>query len=237
MGYSRPMSRPVRTLFAACLVLFPLLFIFFAGTRIHPGLSGTAADQIRQLGVQAAGRWQLVHSVLALASLLGLATVLILWTLVARGRSGPVAILAHAATAIGAAGAALLSGVVLMEAGLVAPLAKACASAPPCLSTADAPFAQEFARLGWGDVPPLGWSGVALAFGVLILAAAGWILGPLRIWEAPVLAVSQIGILFTNPGLHGNARFPLIVMLVATAGLALRVIGTGALSDAPPLFE
>lgn len=230
------MSRPVRTLFAACFVLFPLLFIFFAGTRIHPGLAGTAADQIGQLAVQS-GRWQLVHSVLAAASLLGLGAVLILWTFVTHGRSGPIAVVAHAATVVGAAGAALLAGVVLMEAGLVAPLAKACASAQPCLQTADAPFAQEFARLGWGDVPPLGWSGVALAFGVLVLTAAGWILGPLRTWEAPVLAASQIGILFTNPGLHGDARYPLIVMLVAMSGLALRVIGNGKLSDAPALFE
>jgi hypothetical protein len=49
----------------------------------------------------------------------------------------------------GVAGAALLSGVVLMEAGLVAPLAVACAKSPACLSP-EAP--------GWPRPSPA-WAG------------------------------------------------------------------------------
>jgi hypothetical protein len=51
------MSRWGRWLGAACLVLFPLLFIVFAGTGIHPGPSGTTQDQIR-LVAAAEGGWR-----------------------------------------------------------------------------------------------------------------------------------------------------------------------------------
>lgn len=81
------MGRWGRWLGAACLVLFPLLFIVFAGTGIHPGPSGTVQEQIR-LVAAAEGRWRLVHLVLAAASLLGIGAVVTLWAMVARGGRG-----------------------------------------------------------------------------------------------------------------------------------------------------
>ena len=81
------MGRWWRWLAAACLVLFPLLFIVFAGTGIHPGPSGTTQDQIR-LVAAAEGRWRLVHVVLAAASLLGIGAVITLWMMTVRERSG-----------------------------------------------------------------------------------------------------------------------------------------------------
>lgn len=55
----------------------------------------------------------------------------------------------------GVAGAALLSGVVLMEAGLVAPLAVACAGSAACLAPEGAGVAEAIASLGWSNVDPL----------------------------------------------------------------------------------
>jgi hypothetical protein len=141
------MSRRGRWLGAACLVLFPLLFIVFAGTGIHPGPSGTTQEQIR-LVAAAEGRWRLVHLVLAAASLLGIGAVITLWMIAVRGRSGVLAWVGDLGLVFGVAGAALLSGVVLMEAGLVAPLAVACAQSPACLAPEGAGAADAIARLG-----------------------------------------------------------------------------------------
>jgi hypothetical protein len=66
----------------------------------------------------------------------------------------------------GVAGAALLSGV-LMEAGLVAPLAVACAKSRACLSPEGAGAAEAIAGLGWNDVAPLTWAGGPLVTGLL----------------------------------------------------------------------
>ena len=61
-----------RRLEAACLVLFPLLFLAFAGTDLHPSPSGeTTAEQVRAVAASA-GAWQIVHLMLAAASLLGM---------------------------------------------------------------------------------------------------------------------------------------------------------------------
>ena len=81
------MGRWGRWLGAACLVLFPLLFIVFGGTDIHPGPSGTTEEQIR-LVAAAEGRWRLVHLVLAAASLLGIGAVVTLWMMAVRGARG-----------------------------------------------------------------------------------------------------------------------------------------------------
>jgi hypothetical protein len=83
-----------RALYAACLVLFPVLFIVFAGTAtgIHPDPSGeTAVDQVRAVA-SSADAWRLVHLVLACASLLGIGAVLALRSLAPRsGRLGTAA--------------------------------------------------------------------------------------------------------------------------------------------------
>jgi hypothetical protein len=138
-----------RWLGAAYLVLFPLLLFVFAGTGIHPGPSGTTQDQIR-LVAAAGGRWRLVHLVLAAASLLGIGAVVTLWVMAVRGRSGVLVWVGDLELVVGVAGAALLSGVVLMEAGLVAPLAVACAGSAACLAPRGP---------GWPTRSPV-WAGV-----------------------------------------------------------------------------
>jgi hypothetical protein len=210
-----------RWLGAACLVLFPLLFIVFAGTDIHPGPSGTTQEQI-QLVAAAEGRWRLVHLVLAAASLLGIGAVVTLWWTVVRGRSGILARVGDLGLVFGVAGAALLSGVTLMEAGLVAPLAVACGESPACLSPDGVGVAEAITGLGWRNVDPLTWAGGPLATGLLLLGLAGGLLRSLRVWEAALLVLAAIGLVFTNPGLHAPAHDPLVFVLVVFASLALR---------------
>jgi hypothetical protein len=210
-----------RWLGAACLVLFPLLFVVVAGTGIHPGPSGTVQDQIR-LVAAAEARWRLVHLVLAAASLLGIGAVVTLWMLAVRGRSGLLAWTGDLGLVLGVAGAALLSGVVLMEAGLVAPLAVACAHSPACLSPGSASVAGAIASLGWSNVDPLTWAGGPLATGLLLLGLVGGLLRSLRVWEAVLLVLAAIGVLATNPGLHAPAHYPLLFMLVVFCSLAFR---------------
>jgi hypothetical protein len=221
------MSRRWRWLGAACLVLFPLLFIVFGGTDIHPGPSGTTEDQIR-LVAAAEGRWRLVHLVLAAASLLGIGAVVTVWSMAVRGRSGILAWVGDLGLVFGVAGAALLSGVVLMEAGLVAPLAVACAGSAACLAPEGAGVAEAIAGLGWRNVDPLTWAGGPLATGLLLLGLAGGLLRTLRVWEAGLLVLAAIGLLFTNPGLHAPAHYPLLFMLVVFGSLAVRWLTGGA---------
>jgi hypothetical protein len=223
------MGRWWRWLAAACLVLFPLLFIVFAGTGIHPGPSGTTQDQIR-LVAAAEGRWRLVHLVLAAASLLGIGAVITLWMMTVRGRSGLLAVVGALGLVLGVAGAALLSGVVLMEAGLVAPLAVACAGSAACLAPEGAGVADAIASLGWSNVDPLIWAGGPLATGLLLLGLVGGLLRSLRVWEAALLVLAAIGVLFTNPGLHAPAQYPLVFMLVVFGSLAVRRL-TGEVAD------
>jgi hypothetical protein len=220
------MGRWWRWLGAACLVLFPLLFIVFAGTGIHPGPSGTTQEQIR-LVAAAEARWRLVHLVLAAASLLGIGAVVTLWWTVVRGRSGILVWVGNLGLVVGVAGAALLSGVVLMEAGLVAPLAVACAGAAACLAPEGASVADAIAGLGWNDVDPLTWAGGPLATGLLLLGLAGGLLRSLRLWEAALLVLAAIGLVFTNPGLHAPAQYPLVFVLVIFGSVALRWLTGG----------
>ena len=215
------MRRSWRWLGAACLVLFPLLFIVFGGTDIHPGPSGTTQDQIR-LVAAAEGRWRLVHLVLAAASLLGIGAVVTLWMMAVRGRSGVLAWVGDLGLVLGVVGAASLSGVVLMEAGLVAPLAVACAQSPACLGPEGAEVAEAVAALGWRNVDPLTWAGGPLATGLLLLGLAGGLLRSLRVWEAGLLVLAAVGVLFTNPGLHAPAHYPLVFVLVVFGSLAFR---------------
>jgi hypothetical protein len=222
---------------AACLVLFPLLFIVFAGTDIHPGPSGTTEEQIR-LVAAAEARWRLVHLVLAAASLLGIGAVVTVWMMAVRGRSGVLAWVGDLGLVLGVAGAALLSGVVLMEAGLVAPLAVVCAQSPACLGPEGAVVAAAIASLGWSNVDPLTWAGGPLATGLLLLGLVGGLVRSLRVWEAALLLLAAIGLLFTNPGLHAPAQYPLVFVLVVFASLAIRWgssgVAAGSQSPAGP---
>jgi hypothetical protein len=226
------MPRWWRVLAAGCLVLFPLLFIVFAGTDLHPGPSGTPQEQIRQVAA-AETRWRLVHLVLAAASLLGIGAVVAVWMTTAGPRPGILARVGDLGLLFGVAGAALLSGVVLMEAGLVAPLAAACAQAAACQGPAGTQIAEAVAGLGWNDVSPLIWAGGPLAVGLLLLGIVGGLLRSLRIWEAALLVLAQIGVLSTNPGLHAPASYPLLFVLVVFTSLALRWLTGSVPAPAP----
>jgi hypothetical protein len=206
---------------AACLVLFPLLFLVFAGTDLHPSPSGdTSADQVRAV-VTSAGAWQLVHLVLAGASLLGMGAVHGLRSLIPR--NGRRAVAASIAAAVGVAAAGLVAGIVLMEAALVAPVAKACAASSSCLSPGNEPFLSEFANASWNDLAHLSYAAGTLLFSLATLAVLGWMAKTVRPWEALAMVIGIVGIYATNTALHGDAKYGLTFVLVASTSIALRM--------------
>jgi hypothetical protein len=83
-------------------------------------------------------------------------------------------------------------------------------------------MADAIAGLGWSNVDPLTWAGGPLATGLLLLGLVGGLLRSLRVWEAALLVLAAIGLLFTNPGLHAPAHYPLLFVLVVFCSLALR---------------
>jgi hypothetical protein len=220
-GSGQDASVWARRLEATCLVLFPLLFLTFAGTDIHPDPSGeTTTDQLRAVA-SSAGAWQIVHLVLAGASLLGMGAVLGLRSLIPR--SSRLSVTASIAAALGVAAAGLLAGVVLMEAVLVAPAAEACAASSPCLSPGNEAFLGEFADASWNDVAHLSYAAGTLIFSLATLAVLGWAARSLRAWEALLMVVGVVGIYATNTALHGDAKYGLAFVLVASASIALRM--------------
>jgi hypothetical protein len=210
-----------RRLEAACLVLFPLLFLIVAGTDLHPSPSGdSAADQLRAVAASA-GAWQIVHLVLAGASLLGMGAVLGLRNLIPG--SGRLSVAASIASSLGVAAAGLVAGIVLMEAALVAPAAKACAASSACLSPDNQPFLSEFADASWNDVAHLSYAAGTHIFALATLAVLGWMAKTVRPWEALVMVIGVVGIYATNTALHGDAKYGLAFLLVASASIALRI--------------
>ena len=206
---------------AACLVLFPLLFLIVAGTDLHPSPSGdSAADQLRAVAASA-GAWQTVHLMLAGAGLLGMGAVLGLRRLIPRG--GRLSVAASIATALGVAAAGLVAGIMLMEAALVAPAAKACAVSSACLSPDNQPFLNQFADASWNDVAHLSYAAGTLIFALATLAVLGWMAKTVRPWEALVMVIGVVGIYATNTALHGDAKYGLAFVLVASASIALRI--------------
>lgn len=205
----------------ACLVLFPLLFLVFAGTDLHPSPSGdTGADQVRAVAASA-GAWQLVHLVLAAASLLGMGAVLGLRSLCPR--RGRVAVAASISAALGVAAAGLVGGIAVMEAALIAPVAKACAASSSCLSPGNEPFLGEFANASWNDLAHLSYAAGTLTFSLATLAVLGWVAKSVRRWEALVMVVGIVGIYATNTALHGDAKYGPTFVLVASASIAYRM--------------
>jgi hypothetical protein len=210
-----------RHVHAACLVLFPLLFLVFAGTDLHPSPSGdTGADQVRAVAASA-GAWQIVHLVLAGASLLGIGAVLALRSLVPK--SGRLSVAPSITAALGVAAAGLVAGIVLMEAALVAPAAKACAASSSCLSPGNQPFLSEFTNASWNDVTHLSYAAGTLIFSLATLAVLGWMAKTVRPWEALVMVVGIVGIYATNTALHGDAMYGLAFVLAASASIAVRM--------------
>jgi hypothetical protein len=219
-GSDQDASPWARRLQAACLVLFPLLFLVFAGTDLHPSPSGdSTADQLRAVAASA-GAWQVVHLILAGASLLGMGAVLGLRSLVPR--SVRLSAAASIAAALGGAAAGLVAGIVLMEAALVAPVAKACAASSSCLSPGSQPFLSEFTDASWNDVAHLSYAAGTLIFSLATLAVLGWAAKAVRPWEALVMVVGAVGIYATDTALHGDAKYGLAFLLVASASIALR---------------
>jgi hypothetical protein len=211
-----------RWVYAACLVLFPLLWGVVAGTGIHPDPSGeTAAEQVRAVS-DSAGAWQLVHLVLAGASLLGIGAVLGLRNLVPR--RGRLSVVASVSAGLGIAAAGLVAGLVLAEAVLVAPVARACSSASTCLSAANDAFLGEFAQASWNDLTALSVAAGTLIFALGTLAVLGWMSRSIRAWEAALMIVGIVGIYAMNTVLHGNAKYGLLLVLVASASIALRLV-------------
>jgi len=210
-----------RRLEAACLVLFPLAFLILAGTDLHPSPSGeTTAEQVRAVAASA-GAWRIVHLVLAAASLLGMGAVLGLRSLIPR--SGRLSVAASVAAALGVAAAGLVAGVVLMEAVLVAPAAKACAASSACVSPGNQSFLSEFADASWNDVAHLSYAAGTLIFALATLAVLGGMAKTVRPWEALVMVVGVVGIYATNTALHGDAKYGLAFVLLASASIALKL--------------
>jgi hypothetical protein len=208
-----------RRVYGACLVLFPLLFLVFAGTGIHPDPSGdTAADQVRAVA-GSAGTWRVVHLVLAGASLLGMGAVLALRSLVP-DTSSRLSVAASIAAALGVMAAGLVAGILVTEATLVARVAEACAASGPCLAPHNEPFLGEFANASWNDLAHLSYAAGTLIFSLATLAVLGWMARTVRPWEALAMVVGVVGIYATNTVLHGDARYGLTFVLIAGASIA-----------------
>jgi hypothetical protein len=220
------MGRWGRWLGAACLVLFPLLFIVFAGTDIHPGPSGTTQEQIR-LVAAAEGRWRLVHLVLAAASLLGIGAVATVWMLAVRGRSEVLAWSGDLGLVLGGWGGAAVGG------GADGGRAGGAAGGGP-RQLGGLPGSREgrggrgHRRAGLEQRGSVDLGRGPLATGLLLLGLVGGLLRTLRIWEAALLVLAAIGLVFTNPGLHVPTHYPLLFVLVVFGSLALRWLTGGA---------
>jgi hypothetical protein len=211
-----------RWVYAGGLVLFPLLWGIVAGTGLHPDPAGeTAAEQIQAVA-EAAESWQWVHLVLAGASVLGIGAVLGLRSVAPR--HGRLAMLASVFAALGVAAAGVVAGLVLTEAVLVAPVARACSATASCLTPANEPFLAEFADASWNDLTALSVAAGTLIFSLGTLAVLGWMGKSVRAWEAVLMVVGIVGIYATNTVLHGDAKYGLLLVLVASASIAVRLV-------------
>ena len=216
------LSPLARWVFATCLVLFPGLWGVVAGTGLHPDPAGeTAAEQVQAVAA-ADGAWQRAHLILAAASLLGIGAVVGLRMLAPR--QGRLAVLASVFTALGVAAAGVVAGLVLTEAVLVAPVALACAATSSCSSSANEPFLGAFADASWNDLTALSIAVGTLIFSLGTLAVLGWLAKTVRAWEAALMVVGIVGIYATNTVLHGDAKYGLLLVLVASASIALRMV-------------
>ena len=106
---------------------------------------------------------------------------------------------------------------------LVAPVAKACAASSSCLSPGNEPFLTEFTNASWNDLAHLSYAAGTLVFALATLAVLGWVAKTVRPWEALVMVVGIVGIYATNTALHGDAKYGLAFLLVASASIALKI--------------
>ena len=214
------MNRISKTLQALCLVLFPLSFLLLSNTGLHPGFAGTPAEQIQGLAADAT-RWQLVHAGLAGGSLLGLAVILILRSLLPQPR-----IAANVIATIGVVATSLLTGVFMHEAMVVPELAKACVeSGEACLSSANQAFVDRFTELALSRVPLLFQGGASLMVTVFILGLMGQRARALVLRESLPLMVGATLVFLYGPGLHGvPLGLPFIGFLIMLAGLGMLAV-------------
>ena len=210
---------------ALCLALFPLSFLLLSNTGLHPGFAGTPAEQIRGLAADAA-RWQLVHAGLAGGSLLGLAVILILRSLLPQPR-----IAANVIAAIGVIATSLLTGVFTHEALVVPELAMACVeSGAACLSPANQAFVDRFTNLALNRVPLLFQGGALLMVTIFALGLLGQRARALVLRESLPLMLGATLVFLYGPGLHGvPLGLPFIGFLIMLGGfgmLAVRLLRT-----------
>lgn len=201
-------------------ILFPLLFMVLATPPVHPRLPGSAEEQILHLA-DAATRWRLVHFGLAIGSVFGA------WTVFSLGRSISRPWMRPAAQALlvgGVASSLALVGIFWQEMVAIPSLAKACATVDACLARENQPFFEGFAQLGWRKVPYLAWGGIGLTGSVLLLGLLGWRTGVIRVWEALLLAAGCVWIIVMAPGLHGDAIFGFIGVLIGLGSYAVRSV-------------
>ena len=196
-----------------------------SNTSLHPGFAGTPAEQIQGLAAEA-GRWQLVHAGLACGTLLGLAVVLILRSLLPEPR-----IAGNIVTAGGVVATSLLTGVFTQEAMAVPALAKACVEAgESCLAPANQAFVERFTDLALNRVPLLFQGGAILMVTIFLFGLLGLRSQAMVLRESlPVMVGSTLVFLY-GPGLHGvPLGLPFIGFLLMLAGfgmLAIRLLRT-----------
>lgn len=234
--------RIFQALCAICLIGFPSILLLIDVTNIHPSLGrGMATDQIRQLAASA-GEWAQVHGLFVVAGFFGLATMLILRSVIA---AKDPSLAPDVAAAVGVVGAVVFLGTVLMEVLVVPELTKACVASGPCLSAANLDFTEALADQGWRALPGLGWGSRGVSLGLLLLAVVGAKSGGLKLWEAAALMVGGLQEFLVGTGLHGWGTFDPelgltgltgVAILVANAGVAIRIF-RGGKAGAPPETE
>ena len=211
-------------------MLFPLSFLLLSNTGLHPGFAGTPEEMIQGLAAEA-DRWRLVHAGLAGGSLLGLAVILMLRSLLPQPR-----IAGNVIAAIGVVATSLLMGVFAQEAMVVPELAKACVeSGQACLSPANQPFVDRFTDLALSRVPLLFQGGATLMVTIFLFGLLGLRSQVMVLREAlPVMVGSTLVFLY-GPGLHGvPLGLPFIGFLMMLAGfgmLAIRLLRSPATGD------
>ena len=163
-----------------------------------------------------------MHILLAAASLLGSGAVLALYDIVRRGGrlTGPAALFA----VLGVSAGGILGGFVLAEAIVVAPLSEACAASAPCVARENSLFLQTFTELAWSDVWHISFAAGTLIFSIGALAIIGVVADVVRIWEGAMIVIAVVGIYATNTALHGDARYGLLLVFIASASIAVRLV-------------
>jgi hypothetical protein len=81
-----------------------------------------------------------------------------------------------------------------------------------------------FADASWNDLTALSVAAGTLIFSLGTLAVLGWLAKTVRAWEAALMVVGIIGIYATNTVLHGDAKYGLLLVLVASTSIALRMV-------------